>query len=109
MGRPPKLPDKLSRARDARRQRPWVELEGGPVPAPPLRGARRLHPETRAWWQAWRSRGLELGFIGTDWQTLAMLVLVVDDFHRTTDARRRGRLLGEIRRTEARLDKERRA
>jgi hypothetical protein len=108
-GRPPKLPDKLSRARDARRQRPWIELEGGPVPPPRLRGARSLRPETRAWWQAWRLRGIELGFIATDWQTLQMLVLLVDEFHRTRDARQRGRLAGEIRRNENRLDKERRA
>jgi hypothetical protein len=48
------------------------------VPPPPLRGARSLHRETRSWWEGWRSRGLELGFIGTDWQRLEMLVLFPD-------------------------------
>jgi len=79
------------------------------VPPPRLRGARSLRPETLAWWQAWRSRGIELGFIATDWQRLEMLMLLVDEFHRTGNAVASRRLAGEIRRNEALLDKERRA
>jgi hypothetical protein len=108
MGRPPKDPSKLSRARDARRQQPWIEFDEGPVAAPALRGAHGLLPQTRAWWRAWRQRGLELGFWATDWQTLQMLVPLVDDFFRTEDSALRRQLIGKIRSVESRLDRERR-
>ena len=109
VARPPKLPNELSRARDARRQRPWVELDGEPLPAPHLEGARRLRPETRAWWKAWCSFGEQAGFIATDWQTLKLLVPLVDDIHRAEDPKARAALMAELRRNEKRLSRGRRS
>jgi hypothetical protein len=76
------------------------------VRPPRLRDALTLRPETRRWWEAWRSRGIELKFWATDWQRLEMLALLVDAFHGADDAVVRRRFAGEIRRNEALLDKE---
>jgi hypothetical protein len=98
-----KDPRSLSRARDARRQRPWVVLEGGAVEPPPLRNARRLHPATRRWWRAWVAFGVGAGFIATDWLSLELLARSVEEFHRTNDVKLRVRLAREIRLGEKRL------
>ena len=100
MGRPPKDPSKLSRARDARRQRPWLTLAGGPTPPPRLRGSRRLHPSTRAWWRAWLAAPEAAEFSSTDWQRLEMLVPTVDAYFRGDLS-----LLSEIRLNEAKLSR----
>jgi hypothetical protein len=103
MGRPTKDPAKLSRARDARRHRPWVELDGGPVPAPQLSGAGQLHPMARGWWESWVAFGEQAGFVGTDWERLQMVVLLVDDYWRSDDPQLRRGLLNEISRNERAL------
>ena len=99
MGRRPKPPHQLSRARDARRQRPWVEFEGVPAGQPRLAGARRQRPETRAWWRAWCSSPQAAEFWSTDWQRLQMLALLVDAYFCEPKAS----VLREIRRNEVAL------
>jgi hypothetical protein len=99
MGRPPKPPEKLSRGRDAHRQRPWVQLEWAPVRRPRLTGENRLRPETRTWWRTWCSSPEAAEFWSTDWQRLLMLVPLVGAYFREPSVS----AFREIRRNEAAL------
>lgn len=101
-GPTPKPDDKRERRNEP--TFPAVELErGAAVAAPRLPNARKLLARTKRWYATWAASPQAAQFLGTDWERLQMLALVVDDFFRATEPAARQRLLAEIRSQEAKL------
>ena len=97
-GRIPKDPSKLSGHHGAAETRQTI-LPGSPVPAPRLLNRNKLLPATRAWWDTWAGSPQGQHFLGTDWQRLSMLSVLVDAFYREP----KPSTLAEIRLSEAGL------
>lgn len=101
-GPAPKPDDKRQRRNEPTFE--TVTLSGdGKVTAPRLEGASKLLARTRRWYATWTSSPQAAQFLGTDWERLQMLALVVDDFFRADDPGQRQKLLAEIRSQEAKL------
>jgi len=54
-----------------------------PKTAPKLPGASKFTAATRAWYKTWATSPQASQFIGTDWQRLHMLALIVDKYFRS--------------------------
>lgn len=81
-----------------------IELDrDAKVKAPVLPQRSKLLARTRGWYETWASSPQAAQFLGTDWQRLQMLALVVDDFFRASEPGLRQKLLAEIRSQEAKL------
>lgn len=66
---------------------------------PELPSAEGYLPQTVAWYETWRRAPQAAAFVGTDWQRLAMLAALVDEFFAQPSVK----LLGEIRLNEGLL------
>jgi hypothetical protein len=76
---------------------PQTVKADGRMRGPVLKGD--FSEQTRSWYATWRRSPQSLTFTATDWQRLAMLALVVDDFFAAPTARK----MAEIRQSESLL------
>lgn len=93
-----------SKLRGHRKPEPWTDLskpQKKKVRALP--NARQYTKATQAWWKTWASSPQSAQFLETDWQRLAMVADLVDDFYCSTEPRERKMLLDQITKEEKRF------
>ena len=78
-GPPPKDPSQ--RRRRNADPIPRKTLSEPPAEYPPLPNATGYLPQTRKWYRTWATSPQAARFQATDWQRLAMLAPLVDQFH----------------------------
>lgn len=102
-GPAPKPAEKRQRRNEPTFATTELDPAGPKVKAPRLDGASKLLARTRRWYSTWCDSPQAAQFLGTDWERLQMLALVVDDFFRADEPALRQKLLAEIRSQEAKL------